>query len=265
MTSRTRTTVNQRGPVLWPALLVIVGVLLLLNNFLLLGDFNVIDLWPLLLVALGLQLLLRGDIIPSAEGRTFGITRGSVQSGTLDVQAGDIDLVVGALDGPERLIAGQYALQTRPRLETAGSHAHIIMRRNQTPWISFANWELGLARNMPWEVVLGTHIGQIDWDASGIVVERALISTGLGDIRLVCPPEAMGNIEVHSVLGTIQIVTPTETRTHITIRQRRFSKVHADMGRYTQAEDGSYLANSPNNSPEINLFIDSIVGDVYLI
>jgi hypothetical protein len=246
-------------------LLVIVGVLLLLHNFLLLGDFNIIDLWPLILVIIGLQLLLRGDITPSNTGRTFGITRGSVQSGTLDVQAGDIDLIIGTLDGTERLIAGQYALQTRPKLEAIDTHAHIIMRRSQTPWISFADWELGLAKNMPWEAVLSTHIGQIDFDASGIILERTLISTGLGDIRFVCPHEALGNIEVHSVLGTIQIVAPPEVKARIIIRPRRFSKIHTDMGRYTPTDDGAYLANSANESSEMSIFIDSIVGDVYLI
>ncbi|MCA9882095.1 MAG: hypothetical protein KC546_01220 [Anaerolineae bacterium] len=264
MASRSQTK-QQRGPILWPVILVIVGVLLLLSNFLLLGDFNIIDLWPLLLIVPGLQLLLRGDILPSDQGRTFGITRGSVESGTIDIQAGDIDVTLGVLEGTDRLVAGQYAAQTRPQLESVGTHAHLFMKRSHTPWYSMAGWEVGLAPQMPWEVVLGTNIGQIDWDASGIIVDRALVSTGLGDIRFVCPPESLGEIHVRSTLGTIQIITPANTPVRIEIRHRRFSKIHADMDRYHRNEDGIYFIETDHFDQEIQIYVDSIVGDVYLI
>lgn len=264
MTSRSQTK-QQRGPILWPVVLVIVGVFLLLSNFLLLGDFNVIDLWPLLLIIPGLQLLLKGDILLGDKGRTFGITRGSVESGTIDVQAGDIDIILGVLEGPERLIAGQYAAQTRPQLESTGTHAHILMHRSQTPWYSMASWEMGLAPNLPWAAVLGTHIGQIDWDASGIIVDRALVSTGLGDIRFVCPPEAIGEIHIRSTLGTVQIVTPANTPVRIEVQQRRFSKIHADMDRYHLSDDGVYFVETDHFDQEVRIYIDSIIGDVYLI
>ena len=95
---------QSRGPWLWPLALAIVGVVLLLDNFLLLGDFNPTLLWPLLLVIAGAQILLQGDILPVRQAKTFGITRGSVEAGTLDISAGEIDVNVRALRREGRLI-----------------------------------------------------------------------------------------------------------------------------------------------------------------
>ena len=44
---------GSKGPLIWPLGLSILGLLLLLYNFFLLGDFNILNLWPVLLVILG--------------------------------------------------------------------------------------------------------------------------------------------------------------------------------------------------------------------
>ena len=49
---------GSRGVWVWSLALIAVGVVLLLNNFLLLSGFNVTTLWPLLLVILGAVILL---------------------------------------------------------------------------------------------------------------------------------------------------------------------------------------------------------------
>ena len=75
-----------------------------MGNFLLLEEFNMLDLWPLLLVIPGVQVLLRGDLVPDDAARPFGITRGSVESATLHINAGEIDVEIGGLPGMHRAI-----------------------------------------------------------------------------------------------------------------------------------------------------------------
>ena len=66
---------------IWPLALVIIGILLLLQNYLLL-DFDIWRLWPLLLIVLGLTIILRGDL-GNRAAQNFRISRGSVEAATL--------------------------------------------------------------------------------------------------------------------------------------------------------------------------------------
>lgn len=256
---------SSRGPWLWPLALAVVGVVLLLDNFLLLGDFNASLLWPLVLVLVGAQILLRGDIAPSWDGKTFGITRGSVESATLEISAGEIDVQVRSLQREGRLIAGQYAADSRPQMGVDATHAHLKMDRAATPWLSFANWDMGLARDLPWQIFISTHFGQVNLDLSNLIVQDAIIATGFGDIRLVCPHEAFGEIHLRSALGNIQIVTPPGYQVRVRADSGKMFRIHADENRYTQLETGYYTAlDADETAPLVEIYISGTFGDAYL-
>ncbi len=267
MRSRALRLKGSRGPWIWPLALAIIGVLLLLDNFLLLGDFNVANLWPLLLVMLGAQILLRGDLMPGAEARTFGITRGSVESGTLEISSGEIDVGIRALrrGDQERLIAGQYASQSRPVLRLDGVHAHLKMHRMNTTWLSFADWEMGLADDLPWQIYISTHLGQVNLDLSNLIVHDATVATGIGDIRLVCPQEAFEPLYLRSTLGNILFVTPSGYNARIVVSGGFLFDIHCDETRYEQQESGVFVSTDADESAllvEIN--ISGTFGDLYL-
>lgn len=256
---------SSRGPWLWPLLLVAVGVVLLLDNFLLLGDFDATLLWPLLLVLAGSAVLLRGDIIPSSEGQTFGITRGSVESATLEINAADIDVAIRPLQREGRLIAGQFAGQSRPQMTVQDTHTHLRMSRSMTPWYTFANWEVGLARDLPWQVFISTHLGQVSVDLSSIITQDVLIATGFGDVRLVCPYEALNPISLRSTLGNIQVVTPHGHKVLIIAPNARFFRVHTDDNRYEEVEPGVYAAyDADPDAPLVEIHVSGTFGDAYL-
>ena len=253
------------GPWTWPLILVVVGVALLLDNFLLLGDFDAFALLPLLLLITGAQVLLRGDLIPSADSRTFGITRGSVESGTLEISSGEIDVEVRALQREGRLIAGQYASQSRPQLQVQDNYAHLIMDRASTPWLSFADWQIGLARDLPWQLLVSTHLGQVELDLSRIIVHDAFVATGVGDIRLVSPPEAFGPLFVRSTLGDIHIITPPGYNTRIIVDRGWMFKTHVDDLRYVTPEPNVFLSTEVvEDVPLVEIHISGTFGDAYL-
>jgi hypothetical protein len=242
-----------------------VGLLLLLNNFLLLGDFNVSALWPLLLVIAGAAILLRGDLTPSDEGRTFGITRGSVESAALAINAGEIDVVLRPLQREGRLIAGQYAAGARPYMRVTDTHTVLRMDRAATAWLSFADWEMALARDLPWSLYISTHLGRVNADLSRIIVQQATIATGFGDIRLTCPSETFGTINLRSALGSIHIITPVGCRARITAPGGRFFKVYADSVRYDRFEADIYAARDADpHAPVVEIVVTGTFGDAYL-
>jgi cell wall-active antibiotic response 4TMS protein YvqF len=253
------------APLLWPLALVGLGVILLLNNFLLLSGFNAAALWPLLLVVAGAQILLRGDIAPAADARTFAITRGSVESGTLEINAGEIDVHVRGLQREGRLIAGQYALDSRPYLNVVENHAHLKMSRAATPWLSFADWEMGVAADLPWQVLVSTSLGQVQLDLTDVIVHEVVVGTGIGDIRMVCPKEAFSPLRLRSAVGNIHIITPPGCRTRVTVQGSPVFRVHADDQRYEQFEDGVYLATDvAADSPLVEIQVSGTFGDAYL-
>jgi hypothetical protein len=266
LSSRNRPQTS-KGPLLWPLLMVVIGGFLLLSNFFLLGEVNILDLWPLILVLLGTWLLLRGDIIPNSDFRTFGITRGSIESATLEVNSGEIDVQMRGLQSrnAERLIAGQYAHGARPELETTDVHAHLKLERQHTPWLSFADWEAGLSLDLPWQIVISSYLGQVTADLSHVIMQNALISTGMGDIHLTPPAEAFESLYLRSILGNITITTPPQYNTRITVEGGRFFGVHVDESRYQSMGEGVYTARDADSDlPLVDIVITGTFGDAYL-
>lgn len=266
MTNRDRST-GSKGPLVTPIILVILGVLLLLSNFFLLGEFDLLDLSPILLVIIGAVILLRGDILPSDDFRTFGITRGSIESATLEINSGEIDVSIRALQtrNTERLIAGQYANQARPNLDVQDVHAYLMMERSQTPWLSFADWEMGVSQDLPWQVVISSYLGQVNADFSHVIMQNALISTGLGDIHFVAPSEAFETIYLRSLMGNIIIHTPENYNVRLMIEGGRFFGLNVDENQYEEIETGIFVNRHSNDElPLVDIVISGTFGDAYL-
>lgn len=257
-----------KGPLVWPLTVAILGILLLLSNFFLLpSDFNLIALWPVLLVIPGAQVLLRGDLVPGNDFRTFGITRGSIESATIEINSGEIDVLIRALQtrNTERLIAGQYANQARPDLDVRDVHAYLTMDRSKTPWFSFADWEMGISQDLPWQIVASTYFGQVNADFNHVVIQNALINTGIGDIHLVSPSEAFEPIYLHSLFGSISIFTTESYNVRITVNGGRFFGINVDESRYEEIEIGVYTSrNIDDDLPLVDIIVSGIFGDAYL-
>jgi hypothetical protein len=232
----------KRAPWLWPLLLMAGSVMLLLHNFLLI-DFDVTPYWPVLLVALGVQLLLRGDIGPSWQAHTFGITRGSVQSASIEIESGELDVQVRALRKPGRLTAGQYTARSRPSLTVRNNHATLRMERGQTWWLSLADWDVGLAGDLPWSLLVSSYLGQMDIDLRGLIVERAYISTGLGNVEVACPAAAEGVIFARSTFGDVRLAIPAQSRARITVKPGLFGRARVNPDHFEQIEPGVYVTS----------------------
>lgn len=224
-------------------------------------------LLPLTLVVIGGQILLRGDWLPGADFRTFGITRGSVESATLEVDSGEIDVGIQALQGrgQERLIAGQYAANARPDLLVNNNHAHLRLERARTPWLSFADWELGLAQGLPWELYISTSTGLVNLDMTGLIVQKAAVYTGAGEIRLTAPSEVFDAIHLRSTLGNIHITASPQAHTRIIVQRGRLFNVHVDTARYTETAPGVYETPAvDDDTPRVEIHLSGGAGDAYL-
>jgi hypothetical protein len=257
-------TRETRSPLLLPLAVAAVGLALLLENFLLLGGFRVSTLLPLLLVGAGAWLLIRGDL-GTRSARSFGITRGSVESALLEISAGAADVILGGGSREERLIEGQFARASRPDLQVDGVHAHLKFNRSRTPWFSFADWQMRLASDLPWHVLATTSLGQVNADLGGLIVEGATIATGLGDIRFVCPAEAFSALALRSAAGDIHVVVPPGQAARVHVTASRAFGVRVDETRYQQVAPGLYESVRPDPaSTMVEIHVRGTFGDAYL-
>ncbi len=248
---------------LWPLALVAFGVALLLHNYLLL-DFDVAQLWPVVLIAFGLQVLVRNDLGISWAGQTFGITRGSVQAGTLHAASGELDMSVRALSQPGRLIAGQYTARSRPRLTTENDRAILNMQRGQTWLLSLADWELDLAHDLPWHLLLSSFLGEIRADLRGLIIERAHIATGLSDIHVVASDYPGGSLSLHSTLGDIHVTLPDGIEACVTVQGSPLFNVHLQSDRLVRDGNRLVTAGYTSANEPLEITVRGTFGDLFL-
>lgn len=251
-----------RTPWLWPLLLMAAGILLLLDNLLLI-DLDLRPLWPIVLVLLGLQLLVRGDIAPSWQAHTFGITRGSVQTGAIEIESGEVDVQLRALRKSGRLIAGQYTARSRPALTVRNNHARVRMQRGHTWWLSMADWDVGLAQDLPWEILASSYLGELEFDLRGLLVRRAYLASGLASVTLTCPEEAEGPIYARSALGDVRVTVPEGSRARITIQAGPFARVRVNPARFTQLGANTYSATPGDGVVfDLEITVSTVFGSI---
>jgi hypothetical protein len=259
-----------RPPLVLPILLIGVGVLLLLKNFLLIENFDVLQYWPVLLVLAGLQLLIRGDLGITWQAQTFGITRGGVQSASLEASSGELDVKIRALRREGRLVAGQYTARSRPGLSVRGTHARLTMQRGQTWPFSLADWEIGLAKDLPWKVLISTALGELDIDLRSLRIEQANLASGIGDIRIVASEVLAdgkrGDIRAHSTFGNVTLVVPPAVQAVIRVEAKPLARLQIDESRFLMLEPGVYATLGYEQSQsQINAELVSTFGTVRLM
>jgi hypothetical protein len=233
---------STRAPIIIPLLLVIVGVVLLMNNFLLLEGLAVTRFAPFLLVLAGAQLLVRGDLGISWQTQPFGITRGTVNSASLEASSGEIDIKIRSLRREGRLIAGQYTARSRPGLTVRNNHAYLTMQRGQTWPFSQGDWEIGLARDVPWSMLISTHLGEIDIDFRGLRVREANIASGFGDIKLMANEFIESGVCVRSIFGSITLQHAPEVAIMVRIDPRATARIDIDETQYLMVRPGLYAS-----------------------
>ena len=260
----------QRNPIFIPVILVMGGIWILLSNYLP-GDYlpvevDILEYWPLLLVVLGILILLRGDIAPSWQAHTFGITRGSVESADLEISSAEIDVRLSALQRTGRLIAGQYTARSRPRLAVRNNHARLTMRRGDTWLFSWADWGIEIAQDLPWSLLMSAHLGAIQADLRGLQLKQVHIATGIGDIKVICPTDEVGPIYVRSTFGDIQLLIPKDVPAIIQVKASPLSRVITRGGNFEKDESGQYHLTPAYNPdyPALEIVVAAMFGNIQM-
>ena len=139
------------------------------------------------------------------------------------------------------------------------------MLRSRTWLLSLADWDLGLAGDLPWNLLLSSYLGQIDLDLRGLIIDCAQVSTGIGDLRVLAPDSPAGPITLQSTLGDIYLTVPPEMPAAVTVLAGPLFDVHLQDDRWQPDGERRYVTPDYAGAIEpLEFTIHGTTGGLYL-
>ncbi len=195
---------GSRGSVAWGPLIMGV-VLLVVGGAFLLRNLGVVDLdwgllWPLILVLVGLIVLVAAVRGPADRGGTAQVSIPSDGAARLELQ-----LRLGA--GHYRLRGGSGALVEATASDATIDHAadrlgdlaRVRLSTSRHSWLwgwgRGLEWTIGVASGVPAMIDLRAGAGSIDLDLTDVAVARASMAIGAAELRVVLP-RPLGDVPI---------------------------------------------------------------------
>jgi hypothetical protein len=243
----------RRGSIVWPLVLITLGVLFLLANFRVIPDVGefISRFWPVILILFGLEILI-GSIWPRGkdDSQNLSIDLGSATQADVKIDFGAGQLSIGPA-APGKLVAGTYEGGVRYDATPAG---RVRLRSENGGWIwgwgwHGFNWRVGLTRDVPLSLRVDVGAAQSDFDLSDLKVTDLVLKTGASSTLIHLPKAAgMTNVRVESGAASVRLTVPDGVAARIrstmglgssNIDQRRFPR----SGDYYQSPDYDSTAN----------------------
>lgn len=244
-----------RRGLLFPALLITLGVVFLLGNLGLIPPVSVraiVSLWPLILIVIGIEMLLARqrpalalvlEVVAMALGVALvigqpvtGLFAGSASSTEVSIPrdgAGSLELKVNGGAGRYVLTGGAAALvearsdgaDLRARTDRFGDRAEVrlepvhpfdLLRFGPDP---VADVRIRIASDVPTSFDLDLGAGDFTIDLRGVAVSSVRLSTGASRVRIVLPlPKGDIPVRVEAGAASVTLEVPEGVEARVTIR-----------------------------------------------
>jgi hypothetical protein len=257
------------GPVFWPILIIVVGVVFLLSNLNLLPiDVGQLwRLWPLILVVIGLDILLetawrRGR----SGGEPLSINQDSLSEAEVAFEFGAGEIRVGAGAGAGKLLEGEFTDDVEYKLRDG--RLRVYSRPYAWDWWWWGRgrrWDARLTRDIPLRLRLQLGACQADLDLGDLRVADLMLETGASDTRIRLPRTAgMTRARIKAGAASLKVSVPEGVAARITatmaigsldVDARRFPRTGADY----VSPDYATAAN------KVDLSIEGGVGSVTIV
>jgi cell wall-active antibiotic response 4TMS protein YvqF len=244
----------RRGSIVWPLVLITLGILFLLANFNIIPDVGTFigRFWPVILILFGLEILLgsmwrRGN---NANVENLSVDLGSATTADVKIDFGAGQLSIGSA-ASGKLVDGTYAGGVNHH-ESMDGRVHLRAPENGWwwgwSWRGF-NWRVGLTREVPLSLRVDVGAAQSDFDLSDLKVTDLVLKTGASSTNIRLPKAAgMTNVRVESGAASVKLMVPDGVAARIrstmglgssNIDQHRFPR----SGEYYQSPDYDSAAN----------------------
>jgi hypothetical protein len=189
----------KRSAFFWGAVIILLGALLLLQNF---GILN-FSIWPVfwatLLILLGLWFILApviskrvADVVEEAQ-----IPYESASSMKVEMHHGAGRVVLNPLDNPSFVMTGKFIGGLEKSLEHQGDQLVLKMRTPSGPWTigpwwggRGLEWDFALTSQLPLDLVLKTGASEAILNLEKLNVKSIVVDTGASSTEIHMPASA---------------------------------------------------------------------------
>lgn len=204
-----------RNPsVFWPVALILVGALMLLNNFGMLPFDLGAAFWPLLLVLAGVWILLGSlqmrrelpaeSVSVPLEGETRAVLRVHFGAGALNLSGGA---------SSDRLFQGEFTGGLDRRVRRQGDRLDVEMRIPSSGWMAIFGprsrsgafqWKVALNEQVPVELEVESGASEMQLDLERLQVKKIRLQTGASSSVITLPAKA-GHVQASIESGAASV------------------------------------------------------------
>ena len=246
---------DNRRNLLWPIVLILVGILMLLVQFgvVSLNWADLWRLWPVLLILVGLSIVLRdtrygsivlvlaavvliggaavllqrGDLGSKLSTETLAYPVGDVASARVSLDVGVGEFNVDASGSADFLVEGEISYDPRrttlsTNMKTSDGRAEVqISAKNSGAVGGYHSraevWQVRLNPDVPMHLVLNGGVGESDVDLRAARLTRLEVNAGVGEVDLRLPANGAYSVDINGGVGKLTLELPenVEARVHV--------------------------------------------------
>lgn len=254
-----------RSTIFWGLLLIIVGGVLLLDNLGLLGGINMWGIiWPLVLVAIGVWILWGNFFRSGADSQHISVPLEGAQSARVKLQHGAGRLWVESVAPIGVLVEGDIAGGADLRTSQQGEQINLHISPRGFSWFpgTTLDWKIAFSNAVPLSMDVDSGASDARLDFSDLLLQDLYLKTGASSTTLTLPAHAgFTRVRVESGAASVDIRVPDGTAA--TIRSRGgLSSVNVDRNRFPRQGDVYRSVDYDQASNKIDLDIQIGVGSV---
>jgi hypothetical protein len=205
----------KRDTFFWGGMLVLLGLLLLLENLGLLGDFNFWSiLGPLFLIALGLWFLLGFIAKPVVRSEPVDFLLLEARSSSIQIKHGAGHLRISSGASADKLLEGEFGGGVESSEQRKGDQFNLTL----TMPAQFFAWKLGpggfdwsikLNSQIPIELEVNSGAVESHFDLRGLDVTQFVLKTGASSNEVFLPSrEGVTQVRIEAGVSAVNIHIP---------------------------------------------------------
>ncbi len=238
----------RRGSIFWGSLILLLGVILLINQFF--PGFNAWGVfWPLVLVGLGVWFLVGQRWVGSGNlvEEQVHIPLDDTREARIQLHHGAGRLEVNPSGAPGELLSGSFSGGVDQHLQRSGQSARLDLRTASMPifigWpFVYMNqglsWKIALTREIPLQLEVETGASETRLNLQDLLVTEFRIKTGASSSMVTLPAAAgLTRVNVQSGAASVELTLPQGVAGRIHV-QSGLAGVNIDQNRFPAAGSG---------------------------
>jgi hypothetical protein len=262
----------RRSHLFWGIILILVGALLLLGNFVKVNVWSLI--WPLFLVALGLWILWRIVTGPRPiEAEEVAIPLEGAARARVRIRHGAGRLHVDASAGPGELADGRFGGGLDYQVRREGDMLDVEMRvpsggfpHFAMPWMwgrgGMLDWSFGLNGEIPLSFDLETGASDTRLDLADLRVTDLRLQTGASATDLTLPANAgHTRVDIGAGAASVTIRVPSGVAARIRVKGG-LTGITVDKSRFPRMGDVYQSADYDTAPNKVDVNVETGVGSI---